>query len=104
MDNLVTRITRLLPLPVDWGEHEDTIRRWEWIAGPVPDPALPEPTATGRARLNPRFTEWLMGWARGWVEVPGLSVSAQLTIIGNGVVPQQAEFAIRTLLASYDDA
>ena len=41
-----------------------------------------------------------MGWPDGWVTDPeiGLSRAAQLRIIGNGVVPQQAELAIRRLL------
>jgi DNA (cytosine-5)-methyltransferase 1 len=32
-------------------------------------------------------------------DVPGLSRNAQLKALGNGVVPQQAEMALRSLLA-----
>lgn len=43
------------------------------------------------AQLNPEFVEWMMGLAPGWVTgCPGLSRNEQLSILGNGVVPQQA--------------
>lgn len=45
------------------------------------------------------FPEWLMGLPPGWVTgVPGLSRSAQLRVIGNGVVPHQAAMATASLL------
>ena len=41
-----------------------------------------------------------MGLEAGWVtDVPGLSRTQQLHALGNGVVPQQAEAAIRLLVA-----
>ncbi|WP_282699692.1 hypothetical protein [Streptomyces sp. CC219B] len=49
-------------------------------------------------RLSPVFVEWLMGLPPGHVtDVPGLSRSAQLKALGNGVVPQQATAALRFL-------
>jgi DNA (cytosine-5)-methyltransferase 1 len=49
-------------------------------------------------RLSPLFVEWLMGLDTGHVtDVPGLSRSAQLKALGNGVVPQQAVAALRFL-------
>lgn len=49
-------------------------------------------------RLNARFVEWLMGLPAGHVtDVPGLSRTAQLKALGNGVVPQQATAALHTL-------
>jgi hypothetical protein len=49
--------------------------------------------------LSPVFCEWMMGLAEGWVTgVPGLSRKAQVHALGNGVVPQQAELALRWLL------
>jgi DNA (cytosine-5)-methyltransferase 1 len=48
--------------------------------------------------LAPPFVEFLMGLPAGWVtEVPGLSRTAQLKALGNGVVPLQAEAALRLL-------
>lgn len=40
-----------------------------------------------------------MGLPEGWVcDVPGLSRNQQLKLLGNGVVPQQCEAALRLLL------
>lgn len=50
-------------------------------------------------RLSTDFVEWMMGLPAGWVtDVAGLSRSAQLKALGNGVVPQQAALALRLLL------
>lgn len=49
-------------------------------------------------KVSPAFAEWLMGLPEGWVTgVPGLTVNQQLRLLGNGVVPQQAEHALRLL-------
>lgn len=54
----------------------------------------------GGQKLSPLFVEWMMGLPAGHVTaVPGLTQNEQLKILGNGVVPQQAEAAIRYLLA-----
>lgn len=84
------------PAP-DWGPYEPAIRRWEHVTGRE----APRPTEPGRTgeRLSPRFVEFLMGLPAGWVtDVPGLSRNAQLKALGNGVVPAQAEMALRLLL------
>lgn len=83
----------------DWGAYAAAIRRWERVAGrtaPVPT----EPGRAGSPRLSPRFTEWLMGLPAGYVTGPelGLSRVQQLHALGNGVVPQQGECALRLLL------
>lgn len=81
-----------------WGKYADAIARWEQITGRAPAPT--EPNRNGNPRLNPAFSEWMMGWPAGWVtDVPGISRNDQLRIIGNGVVPQCAEAALRWLLA-----
>jgi len=52
-----------------------------------------------RRRLSTEFGEWFMGWPQGWVsEVPGLSATEGLKIIGNGVVPQQEELALHIMI------
>ncbi len=85
---------------VAWGQYEPAIRRWERVTGRT----APSPTEVGPKggnRLSPRFTEWMMGWPAGWVtDVPGVSRNDALKICGNGVVPQQAAAAIRSLLSS----
>lgn len=81
----------------NWGKYQPAIRRWEHVNGPVPSPTAPG--QGGKPRLAPAFSEWLMGLPPGHVTgVPGLSRNAQLTAIGNGVVPQQAAHALRLLL------
>lgn len=82
----------------DWGKYAAAIARWEQIAGPAPSPT--EPNRNGKPRLNPAFSEWMMGWPAGWVtQVDGISRNDQLRIVGNGVVPQQAEAALQYLLS-----
>ncbi|MGI5348806.1 DNA cytosine methyltransferase [Streptomyces sp. CA-250714] len=77
-----------------WGPYAAAIARWEAATGR----RAPGPT-DARGRLNPPFVEWLMGLPAGWVtDVPGLSRTAQLTALGNGVVPQQASAALGHLL------
>jgi DNA (cytosine-5)-methyltransferase 1 len=47
---------------------------------------------------SPFFVEWLMGLPDGWVtDVPGITANEWLKMLGNGVVPQQAEAALRYL-------
>ena len=83
-----------------WGQYAPAIARWEHILG-RPAPAPTEPTGKhGRARLSRRFTEWHMGLPDGWVTaVDDLSYSDTLKALGNGVVPLQAAYALRWLLA-----
>ncbi|MFB9926289.1 hypothetical protein ACFORO_42675 [Amycolatopsis halotolerans] len=50
-------------------------------------------------KVSPAFGEWLMGIPGRITSVSGLPINAQLKLAGNGVVPQQAEIAIRELLA-----
>ena len=49
-------------------------------------------------RLNAVFVEYMMGLPEGWVTNLGFSRAQQLKMLGNGVVPQQAEYAIHQLL------
>jgi DNA (cytosine-5)-methyltransferase 1 len=94
----LTDLPRLLPESQQWGKYEPAIHRWENLTRPAPSPT--EPNRNGKPRLNPAFSEWMMGWPAGWVtQVPGISRNDQLRIIGNGVVPQCAAAAIRSLLA-----
>jgi DNA (cytosine-5)-methyltransferase 1 len=48
--------------------------------------------------LSSEFTEWMMGLPAGWVTDCGLTRNEELKACGNGVVPQQAELALRFLL------
>jgi DNA (cytosine-5)-methyltransferase 1 len=82
---------------VAWGEYEAAIRRWEAILGRT----APHPTELGRHGrpvLSGRFVEFLMGLDDGFVSDLDIPRTAQLRILGNGVVPQQAAHAIHALI------
>lgn len=84
----------------DFGSYGPAIERWERATGrPAPDPAKPSPK-TGKPQLSAEFVEWMMGLPHGWFtsQEIGLTRVQALKIGGNGVVPQQAEFAIRGLM------
>lgn len=88
---------RAEPWDGTWGDYQPAITQWEHVTGR----AAPAPTTTGttgRAVLNPPFVEWMMGLPAGWVtDVPGISRTGQLHLLGNGVVPQQAAHALAIL-------
>jgi len=52
-------------------------------------------------KLNAKFVEYMMGLPAGWVTDLELSRSQQLKMLGNGVVPQQAYYALELLEANY---
>ncbi|MYT57685.1 DNA cytosine methyltransferase [Streptomyces sp. SID7834] len=78
-----------------WGKYAPAVARWEAIRGVRAPRAVND-----RGLLSPEFEEWMLGLDPGHVTgVPGLGRNAQLKALGNGVVPQQAEAALRMLLA-----
>lgn len=88
-----------------WQDYDPVIRRWERAIGrAVPEPPMTFEKTSQRQivpKLSVRFTEWLMGLPDGWVDdVPGLSWEDKLTLLGNGVVPQQARAAFLSLLGT----
>ena len=87
----------LLTGAVQWGDYADAIHRWETITRPAPPPTTP---GKNGPRLNPAFSEWMMGVPAGWfTDIPGISRTQALKLAGNGVVPQQAAQALRIILA-----
>src|SRR5690606_36376901 len=81
-----------------WGEYAPAIRRHEQVFG-RPAPHATVTGARGSQVLSPYLVEWMMGLPEGHVTgVGGLSRTAQLKLLGNGVIPRQAEMAIRLLL------
>lgn len=97
--NPKTRIeTEVMLGDVNWGKFEPAIRRWEETLGrPAPAPTKPD-GKDGAHRLSSAFTEWMMGLPDGWITDCGLTRNEELKACGNGVVPQQAELALRVLL------
>lgn len=82
----------------EWGKFEPAVRRWEETIGrPAPAPTKPD-GKDGAHRLSSAFTEWMMGLPEGWITDVGLGRKDELKACGNGVVPQQAELALRFLL------
>ena len=53
-------------------------------------------------KLNAEFVEYMMGLPKGWVTNIGLTRAQQLKMLGNGVVPQQAEYALELLTSDWD--
>lgn len=85
----------------NWGKFEPAIRRWELVLGrPAPSPTKPD-GRDGAHRLSSAFTEWMMGVPEGWITDCGLKRNEELKACGNGVVPQQAELALRILLDGF---
>jgi len=99
LGNPRTRIeTEVMLGETSWGKFEPAIRRWEQTLGrPSPLPTKPD-GKDGAHRLSSAFTEWMMGLPTGWVTGVGLTRNEELKACGNGVVPQQAELALRSLL------
>lgn len=83
----------------NWGKFEPAIRRWEQLTRLAPAPTLPD-GKDGAHRLSSKFTEWMMGLPDGWITGHGLKRNDELKMAGNGVVPQQAELALRMLLGA----
>jgi len=82
----------------NWGKFTAAIERWEQVIGRK----APAPTKAdgkdGSHRLSSLFTEWLMGLPEGHITGHNLSRADELKMAGNGVVPQQAELALRFLI------
>ena len=93
------RLALLTATAEAWGKYAPGVARWEAVLGrEAPSPT--QPGRDGKPRLSPHAVEWLMGLPAGWVcDVPGLSRSQQLKLLGNGVVPVQGVLAL-TLLAA----
>lgn len=97
--NLRTAVTRM---PLDWGEFRGAVERQERLTGrPAPEPTEVGPK--GGVRLTARFAEWLMGLPEGWVTDVVSNRKDALTVLGNGVVPGQAEAAFRYLMADWPE-
>lgn len=88
---------------VDWGEYAQAVQRWEHVLG-LPAPVPTEPAPRGGRRLHAEFVEWMMGLVPGFVcDLEHVPRAAQLRALGNGVVPQQASYAITLLLADLSE-
>jgi DNA (cytosine-5)-methyltransferase 1 len=57
--------------------------------------AIPDTLDNGR--VSSKFVEYMMGLPKGWVTDLDISWTQQLKMLGNGVVPQQAYYALEVL-------
>jgi DNA (cytosine-5)-methyltransferase 1 len=74
------------------GRYDEAIVKWE-------DETRPAPVTLGEdGFLNEGFVSWMMGLPDGWLDAEGVSRKDKMILCGNGVVPQQAEAAIKELL------
>ncbi len=79
-----------------FGKYAPAVARWEDTLG-VPAPSPTMPGRNDKPRLNPAFAEWMMG-IPGWItDVPGISHTQALKMIGNAVCPQQALLALELI-------
>lgn len=83
---------------MNWGMFQPAIDRWESVIDRKAPPAT-IPDEHGNDRLSSKFAEWMMGLPEGWITDVGLTRNEELKAAGNGVCPQQAELALRILLA-----
>lgn len=85
----------------NFGRYSTAVRGWESITRPAPPPT--QLSRKGKPQLTASFSEWVMGLPEGWItsEEIGLTRNQQLRAAGNGVVPQQAEAALKLLIGEH---
>ena len=79
-------------------EYGPAIGRWETVLNREVPENLTYYHENGSVKVSPGFIEWMMGVPPGWVTDVDLSYTRKLELLGNGVVPQQAERAYAILL------
>lgn len=86
-----------------FASHTAALEHWVDVIGrPWPTPYFL--STIGEVALNPGFVEWMMGLPAGYVTGHGIADTACMQMLGNGVIPQQAELALRLLLAMREEA
>ena len=74
-----------------FGPYGEAVARWERVLGrPAPEP-------TDNRGLRPEFVSWLMGLPAGYITSLGLSRTAELKMLGNGCMVQQAALGLEIL-------
>jgi len=79
-------------------EYGPAIGRWEAVLNRRVPEDLTYHHENGSIKVSPEFIEWMMGVPPRWVTGVDLSYTRKLELLGNGVVPQQAERAYAILL------
>jgi hypothetical protein len=76
-----------------WHTYLPAIRYWESVTLSEAPRAV-ELNRNGNLRITVEFVTWMMGWPEDWFAGIELSRANRLMLLGNGVVPQQAQLAI----------
>ena len=79
-----------------WNTYLPAIRYWESVTLSEAPRAV-ELNRNGNLRITVEFVTWMMGWPEDWFAGTELSRANRLMLLGNGVVPQQAQLAIDSL-------
>lgn len=79
-----------------WDTYLPAIRYWESVTL-TEAPRAVELNKNNNLRITVEFVIWMMGWPQDWFADTELARVSQLTLLGNGVVPQQAQLAIEGL-------
>jgi DNA (cytosine-5)-methyltransferase 1 len=58
------------------------------------------PMELDQGKVSLKFIEYMMGLPAGWVTDIDVSKAQQYKILGNGVVPQQAYYALEQLMTT----
>lgn len=94
------RTVAALHLGEGFGDYTEAVHRHaDTFSLEIPAPLEDRPE--GGRRLSAGFVEFLMTLPPGWVTDPGLGLSrsAQIKALGNGVVPAQAARALQVMVA-----
>ena len=87
------------PIDREW-QHDWEVQELGRGSIAFPDMSMQDtPSALDQGKLRPEFAEYMMGLPKGWVTDLELSRAQKFKIIGNGVVPQQAYYALQQLMS-----
>ncbi len=75
-----------------------TLLQWPKARGILQEAWEPPRVAGENMSLNPDWVETLMGLPAGWTLDEYSTSESRLRLLGNGVVPKQAELAVRALI------
>ena len=82
----------------EWGHYAPATHRHELALGRVA-PSPVEVGPSGKPRLSAFAVEWMMMLPAGWItDVPGVTRTEALRMLGNGAVVPQAEHALRLMM------
>lgn len=88
---------------IDWSHDWQTSKMGRKFATRFEMSMRRTPNPLDNGKVNLEFVEYMMGLPEGWVTNLPISRAQKYKLLGNGVVPQQAELALNTLLKMPSD-